>query len=177
MDQTLHRVLQVLGSWETFQSHTSRTEVEFGPFFSRKYDVSWTRGWEPSACKGATLFCSSDQLAYQQSERSREVCPTKLSPVFKKALRSLCTGHIHDPKLRWRVWAPSKASGPCVLQRCTERHLRTCVQTLRRVKGILVNLSTSGTGAAGDVAILTSRVRRADKRGKQALPSLMSKNI
>lgn len=95
------------------------------------YPVYHTRGCKLSTCKRPTLFCSSDQLAYQQSGRSKEVCPTKLSPVFKKAPRSLCRGHIYDPKSRWRVWAPSKPSGPCVLLEPIWNRAQCCVEAPR----------------------------------------------
>lgn len=61
----------------------------------------------------------------------------------------------------------------------TPLHVCTCarVREHRRMKGILVNLSTSGAVAAGDAAVKASRVGRADKSGKQALPPLTSTEV
>lgn len=105
------------------------------PFWAENmmHPVYRSRGCEPSACKRPTLFCSSDQLVYQQSGRSKEVCPTKLRPVFKKAPRSSCRGHIYGPKLKlkWRVWAPAKPSGPCVLLEHIWNRAQRCVEVPR----------------------------------------------
>lgn len=46
------------------------------------YPVYRTRGWEPSACKRAALFCFPDQLAYQQSGQSKRSVSNQAEPCF-----------------------------------------------------------------------------------------------
>lgn len=92
-------------------------------------------------------LCSAPLISWLTSSRVR--AKKRVQPSWalflKRALRSLCRGHIYDPKLRRRVWAPSKTSGPCVLlehiwkkaQRCVEAprdtsaRVHVCVNTVR----------------------------------------------
>lgn len=78
-------------------------------------------------------LCSASLISWLTSsqDRAKEVCPTKLSLVFKKAPRALCRGHIYDPKLRWRVWNPSRPSGLCILLEHNQNQVQRCVEAPR----------------------------------------------
>lgn len=178
----------------TFSLVRAEVKRNLVPFFkagNMMYPVYRTRGREPNACKRPTLFCSSDQLAHQQSGQSKEACPTELSPVFKKGPAVLMQRPHLWPKIEATSLGPLQdlrpvCSAGAYLEKSAalcggpKRHLCTRARVCKHCAGWKESLLTFGPQAQTGMetmAIKMSHVWRADERGKQALPSLMSTNI